>query len=256
MNGFNANAMDACPYPGIRDYLQKQTYPDDFLTRAKVVSVWCEDRDRSSSIAAFANIPHVAENLDALISQVDGVLLARDDAENHFRFAMPVIERGLPIYVDKPLGYSVAAASKLLDAAQEGYIFSCSALRYDTDLQLTAEEKMNVGELKKIHAVVMKSWAKYAIHLLEPLFAGELKDRPVRGHGMIQTDRILNVFYRTDDGLELQVSEYPDTRCGIALTYIGNKGAVTKRHVNSFLAFRTALERFIEMMEMKRPPLT
>ena len=102
--------MKNCGFPVISEYLAKQTFPGDCIPNAEVTHVWTEDINLSKHIAKAANVLHVAEELTDMIGAVDAVLLARDDAENHATFALPFLNAGIPIYIDKPLAYSVDAA--------------------------------------------------------------------------------------------------------------------------------------------------
>ena len=111
------------------------------------------------------------------------------------------------MYIDKPLALTVAEAKKLLDLQRyPGQIFSCSALRYAKEFQLSPADREQIGRLRQIHATVPKDWNKYAVHVIEPLLllAG--------GHGSVERTQTwsngdsttLAVSY--NDGLQVLVS--------------------------------------------------
>ena len=66
-----------------------------------------------------------------MANEVDAVLLARDDAETHLEMAKPFLKAGVPIFIDKPLAYTVSDAEEILASQQNpDQIFTCSSLRY------------------------------------------------------------------------------------------------------------------------------
>ena len=104
-----------------------------------------------------------------MLGQVDAVLLARDDAERHAELGGPFLDAGLPVYVDKPLATSVAAARELLARqATPGQLFTCSALRYAAELRLDPASREEIGPIRQVLASSPKRWSRYAVHLIEP----------------------------------------------------------------------------------------
>src|SRR5690606_39459387 len=90
-NGYNPEAMELCGFPVIPRYLEKQKWPESCIQNTEVVSVWTQDEMLSLKIAKAAKITKVASSLEDMIRDVDAVLLARDDAENHLEFATPFL---------------------------------------------------------------------------------------------------------------------------------------------------------------------
>ena len=71
-------------------YLAQRKWLDDKLTSAKVTHIWTCIPCNSEKIARASLIPNIVHEVEDMFSQVDGVLLARDDYEkNHIRFAGP-----------------------------------------------------------------------------------------------------------------------------------------------------------------------
>jgi hypothetical protein len=106
-NGYDPKYVNECPYPIIINYLAKRQYPAEFLTNDKVTKIWCPNIEMSRKIAMFAKIPAVCSKITDLHLDVNAVLLARDDAENHYNFLKHFKDLSIPIYVDKPLAFSV-----------------------------------------------------------------------------------------------------------------------------------------------------
>lgn len=173
-NHYDDAAMKSCPFPVIYEYLSRQKWPDDYIGDAKVTHIWTQDRSLSERIAQASNIPHIADNFTDMIGKIDGLLLARDDHENHEKFARPFLEAGLPVYIDKPLANTVGQARKILSLQQyEGQIFTCSALRYAREFGSVRKDGIT-----RIEASTPKSWGLYGIHIIEPVFSllGDVSD--------------------------------------------------------------------------------
>ena len=95
-NGYNSLAMKASGYPIISEYLDKEDWPSVRILDAKVTSIWTQDISQSKHIAKASFIENVCSSLNELEESVDAVLLARDDAENHLKFAKQFLIAGKP----------------------------------------------------------------------------------------------------------------------------------------------------------------
>lgn len=249
-NGYEPSVMAECGFPGIPAYLAKQTFPQDCIQGARVTQVWTQDMSLSRHIAAATFIDKVADNPEDMIGQVDAVLLARDDAESHRRLAEPFIAAGLPIYVDKPFALSRQAAVDFFALEiRPAQIFSCSALRFSQEMLLTPQDIGRIGGITRISAKVPKSWNKYAIHVIDPI----LKNCGPMGN-------IFNVRVRScgpnGDGTEVSFDWHDGSRVceiralgsepsPISVEYAGPNGTIKTEFIESFPAFKSALDLFI-----------
>ena len=255
-NGFDREEMKNCPFPVIPKYLAQQNFPQDFLyDRATVTHIWTQDRELSKNIALAALIPNICNTLEEMIASVDGVLLARDDAENHAKYAIPVLEAGLPIYIDKPFALSIDAANRLWSTAKYyDQIFSCSALQFAKEFKVSNLDKDEIGDIKFIWGTVPNSWEKYGVHLIEPL----LNLIPERGN-LISVESlqnktssaIQNVHIEWSSGIKAIIQTSGDVPTPLFLRVQGSKGYQDLYFSNSFYAFRSALIKFINIIEGK-----
>ncbi len=246
-NGYDLATMENCGFSVIPRYLEKQQFPKDAIAEAKVTHVWAQDKGIASHIAKAALIEHVVEHYTDMIGQVDGVLLARDDAETHYEFAAPFLKAGMPIYIDKPLALSVADAKQLVDMQQyPGQLFSCSALRYAKEFKLSESELAQLGRLRHIHATVPKDWDKYAVHVIEPLLMF------AKGQGAIvrtQTWRnkdATTLAVEFSGGLQILVSTLGSSIAPLALRVIGDSGWKDLFFQDTYFAFKSALFEFVQ----------
>ena len=245
-NGYNKVAMEDCGFPVIPRYLEKQQFPKDTINEAKVTHLWTQDPALSHHISVAAYIPNIVRNPEEMIGQVDGILLARDDFETHYELASPFLEAGLPIYIDKPICLSIDQLERFYALEKfPGQIFTCSAIRYGHEFQISNDIRTKLGKLSHIHATTQKSWEKYGIHVIEPLLklAGD-QGKLQRFQEWVEGNSVI-VNYKWESGFQATVSALGDAACPLGLRLIGNNGWHDIIFEDAFFAFKAALTDFV-----------
>jgi biopolymer transport protein ExbD len=81
--------------------------------------------------------------IEAMLPEVDGILLESVDGRPHLEQAKPVIAAGKPIYIDKPMAGSLADVLEIFRLAEEKKVpvFSASSLRFATGYQKMRNEQ-------------------------------------------------------------------------------------------------------------------
>jgi len=246
-NGYNVHAMARSGYPVISQYLSERSFPDDAIVGAKVTCVWTQDAELSRTIADAALIENVLDTPEDAIGQVDGVLLARDDAQTHLDLARPFLDVGLPVYIDKPLAYDVETARRILDLQQwPGQVFSCSALRYADEFNLSAETRDRLGALRHVHGVVPKSWRNYGVHAIEPALVVLAPQGEIVRNQCWREGGVVTVNIAWQDGKQATFTAVENGAAPIRLSFVGAQGHETRTFQDSFSAFKTTLEVFID----------
>lgn len=79
----------------------------------------------------------IVDSIEALLREVDYVMLETNDGTLHLEQAMLVINAGKPLFIDKPVAASLVEVHKIYEAARQAGvpIFSASSLRYMTTVQ-------------------------------------------------------------------------------------------------------------------------
>jgi hypothetical protein len=244
-NGYDPQAMARCEFPVIPRYLSQRRWPADRIQGMSVTHIWTEHRSVSERVAAASLIPNVVDSSLDMIGSVDGILLARDDAEQHFNFAEPFLRANLPVYIDKPFALSERDALRLLGAQTfPGQIYSCSALRYAKELTLSASELASIGTIRHIVATVPKDWDRYAIHALEPA----LMMVPCRGTPTlirkVSVGQSTSVSVEYTGGVCITIHALGAVAAPISLKIVGDAGWKDLVFLDTFSAFKGALEAF------------
>ncbi len=246
-NGYDPVAMEDCGFPVIPRYLEKQQFPKDAIVEGKVTHVWAQDKKVAYHIAKASLIDNVVNHYTEMIGQVDGLLLARDDAETHYEFARPFLNAGIPIYIDKPLALSVADAKQLVNMEQyPGQLFSCSALRYAKEFQLSESELAQLGRLRHIHATVPKDWDKYAVHVIEPLLMLVKEQGKIVRTQTWHNKDATTLAVEFSQGLQVLVSTLGSSTAPLALRVMGDSGWKDLFFQDTYSAFKSALFDFVQ----------
>jgi hypothetical protein len=149
-------------------------------------------------------VPSIAD----LLKKVDYVMLETNDGNLHLEQAYEVFKAGKPIFIDKPLGATLAQSIAIYQLAREYNvpIFSSSALRFVPQTQ-----KLRKGEYGKILGADCYSPATrekthpdfgwYGIHGVETLFT-------IMGTGCVAVNRM------SAEGTDVVVGLWNDGRIG------------------------------------------
>ena len=119
----------------------------------------------------------VVHDLEAMIEQVDAVLLETNDGRPHLEQVIPVLKAGKPCFVDKPIAGSLADCIAIFELAKhyKTPLFSSSSLRFSKGVQairngslgdVTGCDTYSPCSLEKTHPDLF--W--YGIHGCETLF--------------------------------------------------------------------------------------
>lgn len=247
-NGYSPEHMKACEFPVIPQYLAEQSWPDARIPGVEVTHIWTQDAELSRRVAKASLIAHVVAEPAAMLGQIDALLLARDDAENHLAFATPFLEAGIPIYIDKPIALSLDGLAALYRLQQyDGQIFTCSALRYAKELMLSETERERIGPIKHLQATTPKSWEKYAVHIIEPvmqIIGSSVEISSARPRTFAETGRAVSVGF--ENGVTADLAAFGhDVSAPLSIRVYGERGWHDLVFKDSFSAFKAALSEFV-----------
>jgi len=134
----------------------------------------------------------IYDSIEAMLPAVDAVMLESVDGRPHLKQAIPVIDAGKPLFVDKPMAASLADAMEIFQRAKaKGVpVFSASSLRFSAGFQAVRNKTAPFGDVKRCEA-----WSPlnlephhpdlfwYGIHGVETLFT-------IMGTGCQQVTRV------------------------------------------------------------------
>ena len=132
----------------------------------KLTHVYDADRPSAELYAtAFPGV-QVADSLEKMVQEVDAVWLgdASGTGSDHFDLIAPALEKGLPCFVDKPIGKTVAGTKQILDLAKKhnAKLMSSSLFRHQwgTAEALRLKNGKEFGDLQFTQACQAGGWSE------------------------------------------------------------------------------------------------
>jgi predicted dehydrogenase len=121
----------------------------DRIADARIVALVGDD-EKTRKLAADGGIADVVPTSGELIGSVDALIVTNRDGALHRAAAVPFLEAGIPVWVDKPLAAGTADALAILDAAarRSALVTSYSAVRWVADADAIAAAE--VGDVQTV----------------------------------------------------------------------------------------------------------
>ncbi|MBI2941956.1 MAG: Gfo/Idh/MocA family oxidoreductase [Chloroflexi bacterium] len=204
----------------------------------------------------------IVDRPEQLLGRVDAVLVESQDGSVHLERALPLVEAGLPLFIDKPFTTSTADARRLVEAARARGVplTSASALRYALEVQEVLRRSEEVGRILGADTYGPATLHPrnpglfhYGVHAVEMLYA-------LLGTGC-QSVRCV-----WEEGAEVAIGRWGDGRLGVVrgtrrgayafgFTAFGEKRVVPAA-IDSRYYYRELLRVVVAMLETGRWPLS
>ena len=193
--------------------------------------------------------------IEAMCGKVDAVLLESVDGRPHLKQAKPVIEAGLPLFIDKPVAGSLKDAIAIFDLAQKRKVpmFTSSSLRFAKGTLAVREGSIGKVTYCETHSPCSLEphhpdlfW--YGIHGVESLFT-------VLGPGCISVQR-----GKTEDGKIKVTGKWTGDRTGVYREgkgfggkAVGSKG---ESEVGKFDGYPPLIREIVTFLKTGDAPVT
>jgi len=142
--------------------------------KARVVAVCpgkvCPEAEAREFVEEHA-IPKVVDNAAEITDDVDVAFILGTDWDRHIQLAMPFIEKGKPVFIDKPIAGCVKDCLELERLVNEdgARVVGSSSLRYLPAIPDLKKELKEAGEEITYVSTTCKGEFDYAIHSIEML---------------------------------------------------------------------------------------
>ncbi len=254
-NGYDRKLMTAeCPFSGIPGYLNKEEFDTLRIIGAKITHICCDRREDAAHVARCSLVPHVVERPEEMIGEVDAVIIATDIGSEHVDRARPFVEAGIPLFIDKPLCDNQADLETFRRwiVNEHRPIMSSSAMRYAKQFKPYHRRTAELGELRFVSMPMAKKWETYGIHALEAIY-------PIVGSGFLTIQNLgnaeRNIVHMTHRrGIDIVIACIKDVQYGGALRLAGTAGNVTISSTDTFFAFKSQLQAFVDFLRSGEYP--
>ena len=111
----------------------KPRFPD-----ARIVGVYGPDTDSTKKIMDEVGVDFIAKDPQEFMGKVDAMSINCRKGSLHYKYALPFVEKGMPVFIDKPFTSDTAEAERLIAAAKKSGAKICggSSARLVPDTQI------------------------------------------------------------------------------------------------------------------------
>jgi predicted dehydrogenase len=252
INGYSPEGLAASGWKVIYDYVRRQDPSEFGINGLQVTHAWTQEKETTKKLCGACLIPNAVARAEDMIGEVDAVIIARDDYEKHYPLAMPFLEAGAHVLIDKPLSLDQSELQDFRPYLESGQLMSASGMRYAKELDEARANIEEYGQLKLIRGAVVLSWEKYGVHMLDAIF-NVVRSRPVSVCALDSDHDSMAVSM--DDGCLVQVDALGDCPKTFRIDIWGNRSASSHEIADNFTMFRRLLWHFSEMMGTGKPTL-
>jgi len=251
INGYNSSGFETSDWDVIHEYLRLKDESEFGFPNVAVTHAWTQYEDETEILCKAAKIPNATQSIEMLTEAVDAVIIARDDPESHLEMAIPILETGTPVFIDKPLTTTPAELAKFERYLRSGQLMSCSGMRYARELDSLRVE-LGSETVKLINGVIIKDWERYGLHILDAVL--HMVDTVPIAVEATPADHD-SVAIEFADGSILHVDALHDSSFVLDLAVYTDQRAETVQLRDNFTAFRRTLYRFIQQVRTGTPAI-
>ncbi len=252
INGYDDAGFAASDWGGIHDYLRRRDPSEIGMPPLRVTHAWTQDAAETAKLCAACRIDHAASDRDALVDQVEAVIIARDDHQQHWEFARPFLEKGLPVFLDKPLSLDAEELARFKPYLEQGKLMTGSGLRFAKELDEPRAELDAYGQLKLVRGAVVLDWERYGVHMVEGIL-GVLRSRPVAATA--HRSEHPSVAVEMDDGTLVVIDALGGVPKTFCIDFFGTDRRSSHEVADNFSMFRRMLWHFARMVESGEPQI-
>jgi hypothetical protein len=250
INGFNNDGMKDSGWDVIYNYLIKRHASEFGFDNVKVTHAWTQHPELTKKLAKASRIPHVVANINDMLDEVDGIIIARDDYATHYPLAKRFLEKGKFVFIDKPLSLDVEELRFFRPYLEAGKLMSCAGARYARELDEIRSTIDSFGEIKLIRGTVVNGIEKYGVHMLDGIFG--VTGFQVKSVSCYQAKHDSMMIKNIDNSL-IYIDALGTTANTLQFDFWSDKKRFHAETNDNFTMFRRLLADFIQMIRIGKP---
>jgi predicted dehydrogenase len=225
----------------------------------RVVAISGSDPEQTASVARDGEIPEIVERPEEMVDQVDLAIVVDRHGDLHAAHALPFIEKGLPVFVDKPFAIKLDDCARMLAAAERSgaVIDSYSALRFAPSARELADEAARIGPIRAAHIAGPCDFSSpyggpffYATHVIElalMLIGQDATSVSARRHA-----NTVVVLLTWKSGAVASLSLLTDAAYHFHVSLFGASGMASREMTGGSGAYAESLKRIVRLAEGER----
>ena len=252
INGFDNEGMKNSGWDVIYNYLIARHASEFGFDNVQVTHAWTQDHQQTEKLARASKIPHIVLDVEDMVDEVDGVIIARDDYETHYQLAKIFLEKGKFVFIDKPLSLDIEELRFFRDYLEDGKLMSCAGARYARELDDIRSGISSFGEMKLIRGTVVNGMEKYGVHMLDGIFG--VTGFQVKSVSCYEAKHTSMMIKNTDNSL-IYIDALGSTSKTLQFDFWSDKKRFHAETNDNFTMFRRLLADFITMIKTNKPPV-
>jgi predicted dehydrogenase len=252
INGYSDQGLAASGWPGIYEYVRRRDPSEFGFEGVQVTHAWTQDPDVTTRLCAASKIAHGVGTPTEMMGNVDAVIVARDDYKEHLSLALPFLEAGLHVFVDKPLAQEVCELQVFRPYLESGKLMSCSGMRYAKELDEPRASLASYGDIRLIRGAILNSWEQYGVHLADAVL-NVVRSKPVSVVALQSPH--MSVAVEMDDGSLFQLDALGEVGRCFRVDIFGTKHISSHEITDNFSMFRRCLWHFVQSIRSGRPAI-
>ena len=252
INGYDHEGMKNSGWDVIYDYLEVRDVSEFGFDNVQVTHAWTQDPEQTKKLAIASKIPNVVVDVDEMLDEIDGVIIARDDYETHFPLAKAFLEKGKFVFIDKPLSLNIAELKFFKKFLENGQLMSCAGARYAKELDEIRENIGSFGDMKLIRGTVVNGMEKYGVHMLDGIFG--VTGFQVKSVSCFQAKHT-SMRIRNQDNSLIYIDALGDSSKTLQFDFWSGKKRFHAETNDNFSMFRRLLADFVAMIRTGAPTI-
>lgn len=250
INGYDREGMKASGWDVIYNYLITRQASEFGFDGVQVTHAWTQDAEQTAKLARASMIPNIVAEVDDMVDEVDGVIIARDDYETHYPLAKVFLEKGKFVFIDKPLSLDVAELKFFRRYLEDGQLMSCAGGRYAKELDEIRGNIDSFGKMKLIRGTVINGMEKYGVHMLDGIFG--VTGFQAKSISCVQSKHA-SMMIKNQDGSLIYIDALGDSAKTLQFDFWSDRKRFHAEANDNFSMFRRLLADFIKMIRTGTP---
>ena len=92
----------------------KAVINENLVPDIEFVGVYSDDMEAANKLKETFGVP-VAQSYDEFVGKVDGIIITARHGDNHYKYAKPYMDCGIPMFIDKPITCSEEDAKAFME---------------------------------------------------------------------------------------------------------------------------------------------
>ena len=218
----------------------------------RAVAIWGQEAERTREVAEKGKIETIVATPEEMIGLVDAVFVEDRHGGLHAEHALPFLERGLPVFVDKPIAISLEDVGRIIAAANASgsFLTSFSSLRITETTDALAAQAANIGKIRAAQFAGPCDFASiyggpyfYATHVVE--IALRLVGEDVSSVSAVRSGETVAVNVIWGNGALGTFTYLGDAQYHFHATLFGTDGMVSSEILANHDGYRIALHQVL-----------